>query len=381
MSNNTNFDLENETWKVISRFFKQKNILTHHHLSSFNYFLNTEVQNIVREKDYHVVINSTWSDDLKKYLKQYHVWFDKVYISKPVIYETNGNKLQMYPNDARLRNLTYDSNLMVDIHHKLVVLDEKTGEENVTEYPPLLKFDCGKIPIMLKSNFCVLSEQSNFTSMEMGEGEYDEGGYFIVKGGEKVIVCQERKCENKIYAFKQKSTQTKYSHEVEISSVNPRSPAFVINTKVKLTARELKYGRAIRVDVKSVKVDLPLFVLFRALGVISDKKIVEMIIYDLKNESNGKLIDMLKGSIEEASSIQTKEMALEYISKNINTIRSANFQASENKLKYTENKILSMLLPHLGDSPIKKAYFLGFMVNKLLKTYYNILKYDNRIHS
>ena len=59
----------------------------------------------------------------------------------------------MYPNDARLRNLTYDSNLMVDIHHKLVVSDEKTGVENVIEYPPLLKFDCGKIPIMLKSNF------------------------------------------------------------------------------------------------------------------------------------------------------------------------------------------------------------------------------------
>jgi len=254
MSSNANFDLESETWKVINKHFDQDSVLVRHHLASFNYFLNTEVQNIVRERDYQVTINSDWNHDLKKYTKQYHVWFDKVYISKPVIYETNGNKMQMYPNDARLRNLTYDSSLMIDIHHKLVEVDPKTSEENVTEYPMLSKFDCGKIPIMLKSDFCVLSEQSNFTSMEMGEGEYDEGGYFVVKGGEKVIVCQERKCENKVYGFKQKSSQTKYSHEVEISSVNPESPAFVINSVVKLTARELEYGKAIRVNVKSVKV-------------------------------------------------------------------------------------------------------------------------------
>jgi DNA-directed RNA polymerase II subunit RPB2 len=267
---------------------------------------------------------------------------------------------------------------MIDIHHKLIEIDSTTGQENVTEYPMLSKFDCGKIPIMLKSDFCVLSEQSNFTSKEMGECEYDNGGYFIIKGGEKVIVCQERKCENKVFGFKQKSSQTKYSHEVEISSVNPTSPSFVLNTSVKLTAKELKYGKAIRVNIKTVKVDVPLFILFRAFGILSDKKIVEMIVYDLDNNVNKKFIDILKGSIEEASSIQTKELALAYISKNISTVRTNNFQTSENKLKYTENKIMQMFLPHLGDSLTKKAYFLGYMVNKLLRVYFGIIPPDDR---
>jgi len=103
-----------------------------------------------------------------------------------------------------------------------------------------------------------------------------------------------------------------------------------------------------------------------------------MIVYDLKDDVNNKLVEMLKGSIEEASSFQTKEMALEYISKNVNTIRTASLQSMETKIKYTENKLMTMLFPHLGRDPLKKAYLLGQMVNKLLKTYYNILEYDDR---
>ena len=377
-SNNNIFNWETETWKVIDKFFKQDNILVKHHLQSFNYFMNIELQNIVKEKDYQVNINADWDDELKKYCKVYKINFGKIHISKPVIYQTNNKKTQMYPNDARLRNLTYESNLMIDIHHKMVVYDKKEKKNIETVYKPLLKFDCGKIPIMLRSDFCVLSEQSCFTAAEMGEGLYDYGGYFIVKGGEKVIVCQERKCENKIYCFDLKSQQTKYSHEAEITSVNPASPAFAITTQVRLTSKDLKYGRAIRVAVKSVRVDLPLFLLFRALGVISDKKIVEMIVYDINDPINGKLIEMLKGSIEESSSFQTKELALEYISKNVNTIRTTNLQTLESKLKYTENKLITMLFPHLGNDTVKKAYLLGQMVNKLLKTYFKLLPYDDR---
>jgi len=378
MSNNADFDWETKTWKIIDRFFRDKTVFVRHHLDSFNYFLNTEVQNIVREKEYQITVSADWDDEKKMYCKQYQVFFDNIYISKPVIYETNGNKMQMYPNDARLRNLTYDANFMIDIKHRMIEVDRKSGEKTIKDYPTLKKFDCGKIPIMLRSDFCVLSKQSDYTASEMGECMYDMGGYFVVKGGEKVIVCQERKCENKVYCFKQKSQQTKYSHEAEISSVNPKSPSFIINTTVKLTARELNYGKAIRVSVRSVKVDIPLFILFRALGITSDKKIVEMIIYDLDNKSNNKLIDMLKGSIVEASSFQSKETALEYISKNIPTVRQGTYQALESKLKFTENKLMTMLFPHLGDTPVKKAFFLGYMVNKLLKTYFGILPYDDR---
>ena len=91
---------------------------------------------------------------------------------------------------------------------------------------------------MINSDLCTLKNNKIFTKNDMGECEYDNGGYFIVKGSEKVIVSQERKRENKVYCFQQKQVQSKYSHETEISSINPKSPSYVISTKVRLTSKK-----------------------------------------------------------------------------------------------------------------------------------------------
>ena len=48
----------------------------------------------------------------------------------------------------------------------------------------------GKIPIMLGSKFCVLSEKSTDTRMELGECKYDQLGYFIINGNEKVSLSR-----------------------------------------------------------------------------------------------------------------------------------------------------------------------------------------------
>ena len=97
----------------------------------------------------------------------------------------------MYPNDARLRKLTYGANIYLDIHHRTISIREN-GEKVIENHPTLEKYPCGRIPIMVGSKFCILNEQNNLTKCEMGEGMYDEGGYFIVKGSEKVIVSQEK---------------------------------------------------------------------------------------------------------------------------------------------------------------------------------------------
>ena len=132
-----------------------------------------------------------------------------------------------------------------------------------------------------------------FTKSDMGECKYDNGGYFIVKGSEKVIVSQERKRENKIYCFKQKLVQSKYSHETEISSINSKSPAFVISTKVRLTSKPGPNGKLIRVNIRVIRSDIPLFIVFKALGIFKDKQIIEMIVYDLKDKNN-MLLKLLK---------------------------------------------------------------------------------------
>ena len=373
------FDYDNLTWTVIDCFFKQNNILIDHHISSFNYFMTNELQNIVKEKEFITKIfnKDTWNEDLQLYTETYQIEFGKVYISKPVLYD-HPNK-PMLPAEARLRKLTYASNLYLDIHHKTIKIDPNTGMQEIIPHPTLEKFPCGKMPIMVGSKYCVLSEQNNLTKMELGEGIHDYGGYFIVKGSEKIIISQEKKCENNINCFKQKTSQSKYSDVAEISSVHPNNPSKVSPIYVKIKAKEEIFGgNVIRVRLLRMKQDIPLVIIFRALNFISDKSIVELIVYNISNENNYSMMNLLKASIEEAKPIQSQKIALEYISKYINGIQTVKYKNNKCKLKYTFDVLCQELFPHIGDSPIKKAYYLGYMVGRLLKCHLGILKYDDR---
>jgi len=379
-STTQDFDWENKTWDVIDTFFKQNNILIDHHLNSFNYFMSNDLQLIVREKDFVIKIfnKDTWNEDLQLYTENYVIEFGKIYISKPVLYDAPNKP--MYPYIARLRKLTYGANLYIDIHHKMINIDPSSGEQTVVPFPTLEKYPCGRMPIMVGSKYCVLSEQNNNTKMDMGEGIYDYGGYFIIKGSEKIIISQEKKCENKICVFKQKSSnQSKYSENAEISCVHPDNPSVISPVWVKMKAKEESYGgNVIRVRLRRMKQDIPLVIIFRALNFISDKSIVELIVYNIANENNYAMMDLLKASIEEAKPIQTQKIALEYISKYINSMQTVKYKTNKCKLKYTFNVLCSELFPHVGESPIKKAYFLGYMVNKLLKCHLGLIDYDDR---
>ena len=129
---------------------------------------------------------------MQLYMETYQIEFGKIYISKPVLYDYPNKP--MYPAEARLRKLTYGANLYIDIHHKTVKINSATGEQEIIQHPTLDKYPCGRMPIMVGSKYCVLTEQNNMTKMDMGEGIYDYGGYFIVKGSEKIIISQEKKC-------------------------------------------------------------------------------------------------------------------------------------------------------------------------------------------
>lgn len=59
---------------------------------------------------------------------------------------------------------------------------------------------------MVRSNFCLLHDLPEGSFYELGECPYDSGGYFIVKGSEKVLIAQERMAFNTVYTFKKAST-------------------------------------------------------------------------------------------------------------------------------------------------------------------------------
>lgn len=375
------FNWETKTWNIIDTYFKQNNILIDHHINSFNYFMTHQLQSIVKEKEFNQVKifnKDTWNEDLQMYLETYVIEFGKIYISKPVLYDAPNKP--MYPAEARLRKLTYAGNLYIDIHHKTIKIDPNTGEQENIVYPVLEKYPCGKMPIMVGSKYCVLTEQSGTTKVEMGEGEDDYGGYFIIKGSEKVIISQEKKCENKVYCFKHnKTSQNKYSDVAEISCIQPDNPSVISPVWVKMKTKEETYGgNVLRVRLRRMKQDIPLIIVFRALNFISDKSIIEMILYNLDSESAQPMMELLKASIEEAKPIQNQKIALEYISKYIIGIQSVKYKTNKCKLKYAFEVLCAELFPHIGESPIKKAYFLGYMVNKLFKTHLGLIPYDDR---
>ena len=377
MSNNNEWD--EKTWNILEAYYSNRNVLVKHHIESFNNFIEVELPNIIKREG-KKIIKFNFNKKLEKYMDKYIVEFDNVYITKPVINENNGIIKQMYPNEARLRSLTYSSPIYCDINQYRETYNESNDTYDRTKLKSLIKFNIGKIPIMLQSKFCVLSDKSIYTKVEMGECKYDYGGYFIINGSEKVLVCQEKKCENKVYVFpSSRALMQKYSHIAEITSISKcRSIGSVI--KAMILTKESSYGKTIKISLNRIRTDIPFAIIFKALGVLTDKEIVTYICGDLNSEQSKQIMEIIRPSLEESSSIETKELAIEYISNYVSvhlTHRNVT-DADKYKLRYVEEIIRKHLFPHLGDSIIKKVFFLGHMLRKFVLHYIGKVPPDDR---
>jgi DNA-directed RNA polymerase II subunit RPB2 len=367
---------KNSNGKIISNsYFSDQRRIVRHQIDGFDNFIDNKIYEILDEYNSNSknVIYADYDKELERNKLEYHIKFGKIYISRPIIQDDQSSIRQMFPNDARLQKLTYSLTLKVDIYHKLVEY-QSNGQPKETEFTPLLAHQLGKIPLMLQSKYCVLHDTSNETLTEMGEDKYDYGGYFIVNGNEKVIVALERQAENIVYCFHQGKTQNKFSHKCEIRSVCENSPYNIKNAEVKLTAKDITSGKTIKVKIQGMRQELPLFVVFRALGIISDKQIVNSILYNLDDAEVAPYFELLRPSIEEASQIRDQQTALEYCSKYVilqGGIKQSAFQSSIYKISQTRTSIIEEFLPHLGNNPFKKSIFLGYMTFRLLQSYLN----------
>ena len=373
-------NLRDLSWKIFDDYFSGSNRLTQHHLDSYNNFISYTIPKIV--KDYNpIIVKANYSSTLNKYMDEYHITFGDVYVGKPGIKETDGRTKMMYPIEARWRSLTYAADLYIDVYQKSIKhQDTSTSPPIIKEYPPMKKVSLRTIPIMVKSAYCPLSANTGRSQAELGECEYDKGGYFIVKGSEKVIICQERKCENKILAFAHNKTQNSYSHTVEINSI-PTVRAFTRLISLKLYKKT--GGGTIQVIVPRFKKDhpFPLFIVFRALGLTSDRDIMERILYNTKAPRNKKAFDVLKPSIDEAAGIQTQEMALLYMANYVSKLpemKEGNETEEKFRQNYAAQLLKTELFPHVGEDFLKKTWFLGIMAKKLVDTFLGVKKHDDR---
>jgi DNA-directed RNA polymerase II subunit RPB2 len=313
----------------------------------------------------------------KKVQHEYEVTleFEKISIRKPTIFENNGAIHPMMPNDARLRNLTYAAPLNVDVKVITTFIDHTRNsirESNVRIFPNV---HLGKIPVMVGSKYCLLSDQKHIHPSNLGECAEDLGGYFIIQGGERAMISMERMSENRPFVFRNGRGNAKEMEVVEIKCIGPDNDQVPKSNTVKIVYHpKNQLITMLRATVPRIKTDIPLVILFRALNVLADKDICELILgYD--NEKDNSYDHIITESILEASSITTQEQALIWLAEHTNT-----WSVKSQKQSNVQDILNEELFPHIGGKEMnyEKACFLAHMTRKVLWTSSQRLPTDDR---
>ena len=452
MADDEQFNWDSNTWDVIDTYYRDNQYyITQHQLNSYNQFITEQLPKTLRQFN---PITLNYTDSGTSYKIQIYLGAtlsikdgvetilndgQQVYIGKPVLYE-KGESKQLYPNEARLKNLTYSAPIFTSLYVKYIITEadknpvikivkniydttrnlfsssegaspssKKSGVYSDSSVHSLEDFELGndvplihlgKVPIMLHSRSCVLHNQPRALLYQMGECPYDQGGYFVIDGKEKVIVAQEFQTPNQIIVATHKGAL--YSHSANIRSEEEDTFEPARTTNLQLYER---YGKLLikvvfpGMDNPSlVEKKLSLVTVFRMLGAESDKEICGYVGYDLKNPISKRIIQEFRDSLMDNNGIYSQTDALEYMRQNFIpemlsvSISEEDRQDPKKMSEYTkmkENKdkiemtyihhiLRKNLIPHAGREYTKKLYFLGYMTRQLLETKIGIRKKTDR---
>ena len=349
----------NTTWNIIEKFFYDNpQILVKHHIDSYNDFFRTGLKQILKEKN-PVILQKEQNPKTNSYKYRCELYLggidgSKVYYGKPVIYDEDREHF-MYPNEARLRNMTYGMTIHYDLEVKYFIEgDDGVVVESMETYESLF---LGRFPIMMQSDLCILNGLNREVRYNMGECRNDYGGYFIIDGKEKVIISQEKFADNMLYI--RDNYNDIYSHGADIRTVSEDASKPERTLSVRIVSPTTIYtNNQIVVNIPNVRKPIPLFILFRALGITSDKEIIEYCLLDI--EKNESMVNLFIPCIHDAGKIFTQETALEYIS---------TFTKGDT-VTHVLDILSNYFMPNIGELNFQqKAYFLGYIVYNLLLVY------------
>ncbi|MDQ1371949.1 MAG: DNA-directed polymerase subunit [Candidatus Thermoplasmatota archaeon] len=293
-------------------------------------------------------------------------------VGRPVIKEANGATHDLYPMEARLRNLNYSAPIMLEF----TILED--GIEREPE-----KVHIGDLPVMAKSKKCNLhkdnlemdreptAEDVEKFLVKMGEDLCDPGGYFIIGGTERALISLEDLAPNRVMV----ETNERYGTSLHVAKVFSQKEGYRA-----LTLMEKKKDGILAVSVPAASGQIPLIVLMKALGMESDEEIYKSIV------SDPQMANIVYANIEECQNkklyppngIYTTEDAILFLER-----KFATGQAKEYRSKKVESIIDRSLLPHLGDTAearMKKSIFLGRVARTILELELGKRKEDDKDH-
>jgi DNA-directed RNA polymerase II subunit RPB2 len=387
MSNNDLFDIEVEKyieapWDIIKSYFKDQYLerLVRHQLESYNNFVNYQIMKTIEMfNPIHIKSENDYDHGCGKYSLEVFLTLENFHIYRPQIHENNGAIKLMFPQEARLRNFTYASSMTVDVNVKYIIRDGENLENTKIIHKTLPNIPIGKLPIMVKSNICVLNQYKHIDSKMTGECKYCPGGYFIINGSEKTVLGQERAAENKVYVFNISKNNPKYTWTAEIKSVPDFKCISPKQINLFISSKNNGFGCPITIQIPRIKQTISLFVLFRALNIISDKEICEYILLDISQDKYKPMLSILQASIIEANKYMTYEDAIKHIQSHVSytPINMDKETGAQKKHQFTLDILQNDLFPHC-QTLSQKAYFLGYMTNKLLQASFEWIMADDR---
>ncbi|MGC8538499.1 MAG: DNA-directed RNA polymerase subunit B'' [Candidatus Micrarchaeia archaeon] len=315
--------------------------LVQHQIESFNKFIDLGLQKIINKQGM-----------ITPNVEGFALKLGNVRVGKPSMTEADSSRRNILPNEARLRNLTYAAPIFVELVPII------RGVEKATSYGEVL---IGEIPIMVKSNNCYLKTMTKSQLIENGEDAEELGGYFIIKGTERVLIGLEDTAPNKII-----TTNEKNGEEV-VSKVFSTALGF----RARCVVRREQKGN-IDIIFPTISKPLPVTIVLRALGLqIKDIMDVASEIDVVKNDM---MLNLETNSIE---NMMPAEAMME-IGK-----MSAPGQAKEYQQKRAETQIDTYLLPHLGideTSRKDKGRYILEMIKKASLVANKYVKQDDKDH-
>lgn len=354
---------------LINRYFKtQAYPYTRHHIESYDQFLSQDLPAIIAARNPIQLLQSQiGTTGIYAYRAEIFVGGltgQRLYIGTPSVSLKDSEEIRLlYPNEARLRNLTYAAVVEADIVIRLTLAKPQSSGPpvmteilmdpvaNPTTYGYLARFPLFKVPIMLHSRYCVLHSKPQAFLREAGECVYDYGGYFIIEGSEKVLVTHQEQAFNTLYVTPQER--------------DPKLSVYATISCLNATTRQVKrvaFGLARRegtlaVSLPFVRKPLPVFLLFRAMGVQADEDIVRLILPNPTAAETKILEPLLHESIVDSFPFLDTFSAVQYIK----TMTKGFSEAHVLDILHNQTFI------HVEDRPGARLAFLAECVRKILR--------------
>ncbi|OAY68534.1 DNA-directed RNA polymerase III subunit 2, partial [Ananas comosus] len=317
--------------------------LVKQHIDSFNYFINHEMKKIMKANDLLVAHH-----DPNIYLR-----YTNIYVESPSV-EVDRVSEELKPHFCRLSDRTYAAPVKVDIEYS------KANLPNKVEYKRGVLI--GRMPIMLRSSHCVLNGKDEEQLARLGECPLDPGGYFIIKGTEKVILIQEQLSKNRIIIDTDSKGRVTASVTSSTHETKSKTVLFMDKEKIYLQLNQF---------VKPI----PILVIMKAMGMESDQEVVQMIGRDPRYGS------LLLPSLQECASerIYTQQQALEYLDGKV--VYSSSARTETRKESRAKSILLDVFLANVLVKEGKfrpKCIYTAVMLRRMMDAILNTDTFDDK---